>query len=110
MDNELEHFVDRALRGPWLRRRFWPSWSSFSREAAGLLISGRREEAKEIKEEEYDCAERAVGEFSRAISLPEGVKAEEIQATYKDRVLEVILPRPAASAETTSVKVPVRQM
>jgi HSP20 family protein len=72
-----------------------------------LVIRGRREEEKEIKEEDYYCAERAVGEFSRAISLPEGVRPEEIEATCQDGVLEVVIPRPAP-AETASTKIEVR--
>jgi HSP20 family protein len=72
-----------------------------------LLISGHRKEEKEMKEENYYCSERATGEFSRGISLPEGVKAEEIEATYQDGVLEVIVPKAVAATET-SVKVPVK--
>jgi HSP20 family protein len=70
-----------------------------------LVIKGKREEAQEIKEEHYYCAERAVGEFSRAISLPEGVTAAEIEGTYKDGVLEVVIPRTVVSPSAESVKV-----
>jgi HSP20 family protein len=72
-----------------------------------LEIRGRRQEEKEVKEEDYYCAERAVGEFSRAVSLPEGVKAEEIEASCQDGVLEVVVPRPAP-AEKASTKIEVK--
>ncbi len=73
-----------------------------------LVIRGHREEEKEVKEEHYYCAERATGEFSRAITLPEGVLAESIDATYQDGILEVVIPKPAATETPASAKVQVR--
>jgi HSP20 family protein len=72
-----------------------------------LVIRGKREEEKEVKEEDYYCSERATGEFSRAISLPEGVKAEDIEATCEDGVLEVVLPK-AAVTEKPATKIQVK--
>jgi HSP20 family protein len=72
-----------------------------------LVIRGRRAEEKEIKEENYYCAERASGEFYRAFTLPEGVDAGTIQATYEDGVLEVKMPRSVA-AEPKKLKVEVK--
>jgi HSP20 family protein len=76
-------------------------------EADMLVVRGRREEEKEVKEEDYYCAERSVGEFSRAISLPEGVSAEDIEATYENGVLEVVVARPLA-AQGTPTKIDVK--
>jgi len=71
-----------------------------------LTIKGRREEEKEVKEENYYCSERAFGEFSRTVKLPEGVSTEAIEATCTDGVLEVVIPRPAApQAKTIKVQV-----
>jgi HSP20 family protein len=72
-----------------------------------LVIKGHRAEEKEIKEENYYCAERSSGEFYRAFTLPEGVDAGAIEATYENGVLEVRMPRPAAS-QAKSVKVEVK--
>jgi HSP20 family protein len=72
-----------------------------------LVIKGRRAEEKEIKEENYYCAERATGEFYRAFTLPEGVDPGTVQATYKNGVLEVKMPRPVA-AEAKKLKVEVK--
>lgn len=72
-----------------------------------LTIKGRREEEKEVKEEDFHYSERASGEFLRTIRLPEGVTAESIDAHYEKGVLEVTIPTPAA-AEAKSVKVPVK--
>jgi HSP20 family protein len=53
-----------------------------------LLIRGHREEEKEVEEENFDHCERVSAKFSRGISLPEGVKAEDTEATYQDGVLK----------------------
>ena len=37
--------------------------------------------------------ERAYGSFARTMTLPQGVKAEEISATFTDGVLEVRVPK-----------------
>lgn len=60
-----------------------------------LAISGERKtEAEEKKENFYRC-EREYGSFYRAVPLPEGVKLEDIKATFADGVLEVSVPLPA---------------
>jgi HSP20 family protein len=60
-----------------------------------LAISGERKtEAEEKKENFYRC-ERAYGGFHRVVPLPEGVKLEDVKATFADRVLEVSVPLPA---------------
>jgi HSP20 family protein len=60
-----------------------------------LAISGERKtEAEEKKENFYRC-EREYGSFYRAVPLPEGVKIEDVKATFADGVLEVSIPLPA---------------
>jgi HSP20 family protein len=61
-----------------------------------LTISGEHTEEKEEKEEEKDYVrrERRYGSFSRSMTLPKGVEPEDIEATCKDGVLEVIIPAP----------------
>ena len=60
-----------------------------------LAISGERKtEAEEKKENFYRC-EREYGSFYRAVPLPEGVKLEDVKATFADGVLEVSIPLPA---------------
>jgi HSP20 family protein len=64
-----------------------------------LAISGERKtEAEEKKENFYRC-EREYGSFYRAVPLPDGVKLEDVKATFADGVLEVSVPLPA-KAET----------
>jgi len=57
-----------------------------------LVIQGERKEEKEQKEKGYYASERFYGTFYRAVPLPEGVKADEAKATFKDGVLEIAMP------------------
>lgn len=57
-----------------------------------LVIQGERKEEKEQKDKGYYACERSYGMFYRAVPLPEGVKADEAKATFKDGVLEVAMP------------------
>jgi len=58
-----------------------------------LTIKGERKSETEVKEEDYHCCERSYGSFSRLISLPSNVDSKNIEASYEDGVLEIILPK-----------------
>jgi HSP20 family protein len=71
-----------------------------------LAISGERKSEVEEKKEDFYRAERTYGTFYRAVPLPEGVKLEDVKATFQDGVLEVSLPIPAApKAEVRTVQI-----
>jgi HSP20 family protein len=57
-----------------------------------IVIQGERNEEKEQKEKGYYASERSYGAFYRALPLPEGVKADDAKATFKDGVLEIVMP------------------
>jgi HSP20 family protein len=60
-----------------------------------LTVSGERKAEHETKQEGYYRLERATGTFSRSLSLPEGIDAEAVTATFDKGVLEVRVPKPA---------------
>ena len=60
-----------------------------------LTISGERKTEHEAKAEGYYRIERASGAFSRSLTLPEGIDAEAVTATFDSGVLEVRIPKPA---------------
>lgn len=62
-----------------------------------VTVHGKRTEEHKEKEEDYCCAERWAGEFSRQIVLPAQVEADKVEATFKNGVLEVHLPKSKAS-------------
>lgn len=59
-----------------------------------LTVSGERRATHEDKGEGYYRLERASGAFSRSLTLPEGVDAEAIAASFDRGVLEVRIPKP----------------
>jgi len=62
-----------------------------------LTVGGERHEEREDKHEGFLSRERAVGRIERSMRLPENVKDEDIQASFKDGVLTVKVPRGAES-------------
>ncbi len=72
-----------------------------------LCVRGERRFEEEEKGEGYLRREVARGSFERAISLPEGVKPEDITATYQDGILEVVVPKAAVLPERKKIPVKV---
>lgn len=72
-----------------------------------LIISGERSEEREENRDDFYRSERSYGQFYRAIPLPEGVTADQCEATFKDGVLEVTLPAPK-EPERSARQIPVR--
>jgi HSP20 family protein len=60
-----------------------------------LTISGeiKREEDKEDKERNYHCCERYYGKFQRSVTLPSTINSDNINATLKDGILRLELPK-----------------
>lgn len=59
-----------------------------------LTISGERKAEQEEQREGYYRIERASGRFARSLTLPDGVDAQSIEASFRDGVLEVRVPKP----------------
>ncbi len=59
-----------------------------------LTISGSREAEHERKEQGWFRLERSYGSFSRSLTLPDGVDADAIAASFDKGVLEVRIPKP----------------
>jgi HSP20 family protein len=59
-----------------------------------LTVSGERKAEHERKEKGFYRLERSFGRFSRSLTLPEGVNADAISASFDKGVLEVSIPKP----------------
>src|SRR3954462_4523094 len=59
-----------------------------------LTVSGERKTEQSEKADGFYRVERATGAFSRSLTLPEGVDADGIAATFDKGVLEVRIPKP----------------
>src|SRR3989344_1511100 len=57
-----------------------------------LTISGKREEEKETQKKDYYSKEIRRGSFSRSVTLPKIVDADDTKAAYADGLLTVTMP------------------
>jgi len=73
-----------------------------------LTISGEKKEERkeENKDNRYIVSERRFGSFYRSIRLPEGIKADKIEAKFKNGVLNIEIPR-EESAQPKKIKIDV---
>ena len=72
-----------------------------------LTIKGEKQEAKEEKKKDYYLSERSYGSFQRAFQVPDGVDADKIEASFKNGVLTVAMPK-SAEAQKSAKKITVK--
>ena len=69
-----------------------------------LYLSGEKRFERETNDSTYHVMERAYGAFQRAIALPRNVKIDKAEASFKNGVLTVRLPKEGAG---TAKSIPV---
>ena len=72
-----------------------------------LTIRGEKKQEKETKESDYHRVERSYGSFQRSFTLPMHVKSDKIDASYRDGILTVTLPK-AEEAKPKQIEVRVK--
>ena len=71
-----------------------------------LTIRGERKQEKEEKGKKFHRVERYYGTFARSFTLPENVDQAKIEASFKDGMLNLRLPKTAeVRAKEIEVKV-----
>ena len=71
-----------------------------------LTIKGEKKEEKEEKTKSYHRVERHYGSFERSVRLPATVKADRVNASFKNGVLHIELPK-TGEARQKSVHIKV---
>ena len=73
---------------------------------AGNILTIRASRERQINDRtgDFELREVSYGKFERSIALPEGVKGDQIKATYQNGVLEVTMP---AAPELGGRKIPI---
>ena len=71
-----------------------------------LVLSGERKSERPADGVEYRHVERVTAKFWRSFSLPETVKQDGIEATYKDGILEIRVPK-AEEAKPRQIEISV---
>jgi HSP20 family protein len=70
-----------------------------------LIISGERKSEHEHRIGKAYRSERQYGEFYRQIPLPEGVRADEARAQFREGVLEVTIPVPEQATNRREIPI-----
>jgi HSP20 family protein len=58
-----------------------------------LTIQGERQFAHDSSEQQFHRVERRYGAFRRSITLPAQVQAEQIEASFDNGVLQIVVPK-----------------
>lgn len=66
-----------------------------------LTIKGEKQIEKKEEKTGYYLSERRYGSFYRSIPLPGGVDSDKVEASFKNGVLTVTLPKTAEAVERT---------
>lgn len=73
-----------------------------------LIIEGERKVEEDVKKDGFHRTERTYGTFFRSLTLPEGVKLDKAEATFKDGVLEVMMAMDVGTKPTQNIEVKVQ--
>ena len=58
-----------------------------------LTISGESKEENDVKEKDYLRKERQFSSFTRSVTLPDGLKADQADASFENGVLTLKVPK-----------------
>jgi len=70
-----------------------------------ITISGERHNENEEQREGYYRSERSYGSFYRQILLPQGVNADDAQASFRNGVLEITLKAPQLQSQKRRLEI-----
>lgn len=70
-----------------------------------ITISGERKFEQKKEGKNFHAVESQYGSFSRSFFIPENIKREDIEATYQDGILKVVLPKDEKKVLSKVVKV-----
>jgi len=72
-----------------------------------VTIKGEKKEEKEDKGKNYYYMERSYGSFNRVIPLSAETEAGKAEASFKNGVLNITVPK-SANSKTKGTKVPIK--
>lgn len=73
-----------------------------------LTLSAQKQPESAREQEQYHRVERSYGTYTRSFALPKGVQSDDVQATMKDGVLTIRLPKTEqARARHIPINVPI---
>lgn len=69
-----------------------------------LTVSGKKETKKEEEGANFYLQESAYGSFSRSLRIPGDIQEDKVEASFKDGVLEVAIPK-AEAPKTKKIEI-----
>jgi HSP20 family protein len=72
-----------------------------------ISISGHKKSEEKVQRHDFHRVERSFGTFTRRLRLPAAVLPDKAKATFKDGVLEIIIPKAETGRATAVRKVTV---
>jgi HSP20 family protein len=70
-----------------------------------LILRGERQVEREADQGGVHVSERQFGSFYRRIPLPEGADPGQAKATFRDGVLEIVMPAPKQQTEKRQIQI-----
>jgi HSP20 family protein len=71
-----------------------------------LTVKGSKKEETEQKDKNFHRMEMSYGSFERSVALPEEIDEEAINASFKNGVLTISIPKkPSPKAETRKIQI-----
>lgn len=70
-----------------------------------LTLRGEKQSEQKSDDERYHRIERSYGAFHRVVPLPAEVDPDKVDATFKNGVLNIVLPKVVASASAKKIDV-----
>ena len=65
-----------------------------------LTVKGEKQQEKEEKKKDFHLRERRFNSFERSIRVPDGADTEKIEASFKNGVLKVVMPKTAEALKS----------
>jgi HSP20 family protein len=96
IENDKDYVVDFALAG------FGKEDVSLNVENNVLTIEGERKVNEDIK---YNRKGTFYGRFRKSFSLPENVNTEKIDASFKNGILSIIIPKDEKVKSTKAIEI-----
>lgn len=72
-----------------------------------LTLKGEKKEEKKEEKKDYLRTERSYGSFERSFALPDGVDRDKIDASFKNGVLTITLPK-TEKAQKEAKNIPIK--
>ncbi len=70
-----------------------------------LRISGEKRQRREDKSSDRSVRERRYGRFERTIRLPKNINEDEIEASFEDGVLDIMIPKSETAIRSRKIEV-----